>query len=250
MTILGICRSTLLAMLAALACSGAMAQSRAKPMVDKDIKAEHEQSVKVERDRINAERAKINKQYDVDRAACYKKFAVSGCIEDLQVKRREVLDDLKRQEILINDEERRRKAAERLESIENKQSGDARQERDEKAANEQAKSEEKAAKRAQKDATRALPRPQGAERTLPSRSGPTPEQAKANEEALRHKQERHAQEMNIRAERAANAAANEREFAQKQQEAAEHRERTLQRDAERVKTGKGSKAKPLPDPPS
>ena len=52
------------------------------------------------------------------------------------------------------------------------------------------------------------------------------------------------------AARAANASANEREFAQKQQEAAEHRERTLQRDAERLKTGKGSKAKPLPDPPS
>jgi len=65
----------------ALACSGAMAQSRPKPMVDKDIKAEHEQKVKSERDRINAERAKINKQYDIDRAACYKKFAVSGCIE-------------------------------------------------------------------------------------------------------------------------------------------------------------------------
>jgi hypothetical protein len=67
---------------------------------------------------------------------------------------------------------------------------------------------------------------------------------------LRRKQAQHAQEMNVRAERAANASANEREFAQKQQEAAEHRERTLQRDAERVKTGKGSKAKPLPDPPS
>lgn len=245
-----ILRSTVLAMLAVLACSGAMAQSRAKTLVDKDVKAEHEQSVKAERDRINAEKAKINKQYDVDRAACYKRFAVSGCIEELQTKRRERLDDLKRQEILINDEERRRKAAERLNSIEDKQGGDANQQREEKAAKEQAKSEEKAAKRTQKDAARELPRPEGAERKLPSRSGPTPEQAKANETALRQKQDRHAQEMKTRAERSTNAATNEREFVQKQEEAADHRERTLQRDAERVKTGKGSKAKPLPDPPS
>jgi hypothetical protein len=227
-----------------------MAQSRPKAMVDKDIKAEHEQKVKSERDRINAERAKINKQYDIDRAACYKKFAVSGCIEDLQVKRREVLDDLKRQEILINDEERRRKAAERLNSIEEKQSEELRQERELKAEKAHADRLEKAEKKAEKKAGGNLPREAGAERQLPSRSGPTPEQAKANEEALRRKQERHAQEMQTRAERAANAAKNEQEYAQKQQEAADHRERTLQRDAERVKTGKGSKAKPLPDPPS
>lgn len=73
-----------------------------------------------ERQRITAERARIEAEFEQDHKACYQKFAVNDCISDARAKRREQMADLRRQELVLNDAERRRRAAERLEEIEKK----------------------------------------------------------------------------------------------------------------------------------
>jgi flagellar biosynthesis GTPase FlhF len=67
----------------------------------------------IERQRINAERSKLQGGFLAEDIACYKKFAVNSCLEKVNERRREAMADLRRQEILINDQERRSNFAKR-----------------------------------------------------------------------------------------------------------------------------------------
>jgi hypothetical protein len=58
-------------------------------------------------------------------AACYQKFAVTDCLHAARAKKRVILDDLRRQEVILNDLDRQYKAAEALKRIEKKTLGDA-----------------------------------------------------------------------------------------------------------------------------
>lgn len=73
-----------------------------------------------ERQRITAERARVEAEFDQAHKACYQKFAVNDCISDARARRREQMADLRRQELVLNDAERRRRSAERLDEIEKK----------------------------------------------------------------------------------------------------------------------------------
>ena len=75
-----------------------------------------------ERRRIQAERAREEAQFEKDQAACYARFAVTDCIGQARLRRRAALDQLRRQEIVLNDAERKRKALEQLQRIEEKSS--------------------------------------------------------------------------------------------------------------------------------
>jgi colicin import membrane protein len=48
------------------------------------------------------------------RGACYQRFAVNDCLLDSRRARREVMADLRRQEVSLNDAQRKRRAAEQL----------------------------------------------------------------------------------------------------------------------------------------
>jgi colicin import membrane protein len=72
----------------------------------------------VERARIAAERKQVDAAFQGEEKACYGKFAVNDCLKDARSKRRAALADLRRQEISLNDAQRKRAAAERLRSIE------------------------------------------------------------------------------------------------------------------------------------
>ena len=103
--------------------------------------------VEGERDRIQADRARAEARYERDEAACYAKFAVTNCLREVRARRREELADLRRQDIALNDAERKRKALEQIERIQQKSSAqgleeeaarraqarEARQEREERA---------------------------------------------------------------------------------------------------------------------
>lgn len=73
-----------------------------------------------ERARIASERTRIEAEFEQANKACYQKFAVNDCISDARAKRRELLADLRRQELVLNDADRRRRSSERLEEIEKK----------------------------------------------------------------------------------------------------------------------------------
>jgi hypothetical protein len=75
-----------------------------------------------ERRRIQTERAREEASYQTEEAACYARFAVTDCIRQARVHRREALDKLRRQELALNEIERKRKAQAQLEQIKEKSS--------------------------------------------------------------------------------------------------------------------------------
>jgi hypothetical protein len=77
--------------------------------------------VTVERDRIRLEREAAQVQYEQEALLCQGKFAVNDCLKSAQKKRRDVTDHLRRQEISLNDHERKLKAAQQLDKIERRQ---------------------------------------------------------------------------------------------------------------------------------
>lgn len=74
-----------------------------------------------ERARIGAERARAEADFAAAEKACYSRFAVNDCIDKARARLRTTLSDLRRQEVALNDAERRQRAADRLREIEARQ---------------------------------------------------------------------------------------------------------------------------------
>ena len=75
-----------------------------------------------ERERISAERSRLEATFTREDTACYKKFLVNNCLDEVKIRRRDALADLRRQEIVLNDDARKAKGAEQLQKIEDKSS--------------------------------------------------------------------------------------------------------------------------------
>ena len=73
-----------------------------------------------ERSRITAERQKLEADFKAAEAVCYRKFFANSCREKLLPPYRERLADLRRQDILINEVERKNSAADQLLKTEEK----------------------------------------------------------------------------------------------------------------------------------
>jgi colicin import membrane protein len=82
----------------------------------------------VELDRIQAERRQQEARYAREEAACYQRFAVNDCLREVRAKLRLVMEDLRRQEIAVNDEQRRLKGVEEIQRLDEKSSLKAQQE--------------------------------------------------------------------------------------------------------------------------
>jgi len=63
---------------------------------------------------ISDRRASYDVQFKGQEALCYQRFAVNDCLNDSRQAQREVMADLRRQEILINDVQRKRRGAQQL----------------------------------------------------------------------------------------------------------------------------------------
>lgn len=63
---------------------------------------------------ISETRAQYNAQFRAREIACYQRFAVNDCLNESRRIEREVMADLRRQEILLNDAQRKRRAARQL----------------------------------------------------------------------------------------------------------------------------------------
>lgn len=78
-----------------------------------------------ERTRISAERATLESGFLTDEAACYQRFFVNNCIDEVNIKRRQAMATLRSQEILLNEQERKIKGAEQIRRIEEKALADS-----------------------------------------------------------------------------------------------------------------------------
>lgn len=84
-------------------------------------------AVTAERTRVFTERAAQELKFDTLEAACYKKFFVNNCLNELAPQRREIMKDLKNREVALDERERQIKAAEQIRKIEEKSSLEAMQ---------------------------------------------------------------------------------------------------------------------------
>ncbi|MGV3571062.1 MAG: hypothetical protein ACO1PB_10725 [Ramlibacter sp.] len=81
------------------------------------IGAARAQDVDAERRRIRDDRAQVDAAFDAAQQACYRRFAVNDCLDAARRQRNAAVADLRRQEVLLNDTERKRRAAQRLREI-------------------------------------------------------------------------------------------------------------------------------------
>jgi colicin import membrane protein len=75
-----------------------------------------------ERARIAQARQQAGRDHEAARVQCYQRFAVTGCLLDIKASYNAQLADLRRQEIALNDVQRKRSGAQQLQRIEDKQS--------------------------------------------------------------------------------------------------------------------------------
>lgn len=201
----------------------------AAPVLAQDRDAERVREA--ERARIATERAAVDARFAERKKECNAVFAVTDCVDKATRQRNAAMADLRRQERVLNDAERREKAAERLKAQEERSSPEARQAAEERRLRglqeqkeREAAAAEKAMKRAEQEAERAAkPRrtitlpgpvePQGTPRAAqaPKSNAPTAEEAKRNREAYEARlaaAERHKAEVRERLARRSKPAAS------------------------------------------
>lgn len=186
-------------------------------------------NIEAERARISAERTKAEAGFLVEDAACYKKFAVNSCLAKVNTRRRAMIADLRRQEILLNDEERRIKGADQIRKTEEKSSPERQQE----ASDRRAKGIEDHQSRLDREKSQQQDRAtaQSGEKAAREASA---ERLKANQEKAR-----------ARTDKQAAAAEEAKKFNERQKEA---QERRAQHEADQLKRTKPpAKSLPLPE---
>jgi colicin import membrane protein len=73
-----------------------------------------------ERARLVQDKARVDVDYEAAKADCYQKFQVNSCLADARTVRINRSTELKRQEVLLNDAQRKRRAAEQLQRTQEK----------------------------------------------------------------------------------------------------------------------------------
>ena len=107
-----------------------------------------------ERLRISTERSKLEAAFALEDTACYKRFLVNRCLDEVKTRQRDALADLRRQEIVLNDEARKARAAEQIQKTENKSAPEKLQEEVDKRAQTVKDFDERIAREKQKTADR------------------------------------------------------------------------------------------------
>lgn len=91
-------------------------------------------AVTAERTRVFTERVAQEAKFDTLEAACYKKFFVNNCLNELAPQRRDIMKDLKNREVVLDARERQIKAAEQIRKTDEKSSLEALQQAAERRA--------------------------------------------------------------------------------------------------------------------
>jgi colicin import membrane protein len=205
-----------------LCCATAQAQQTVDP---------GQSPVQVERARIASERAAVDARYLAEEKACYKKFSVNDCLNDARGRQRESLADLRRQDLSLNDAERKRRAADEMRRLEEKASPQKQDEAAERRARSLSDQRVRDDKVAKKEDTAAE----------------NEANAKSRIKAQLDKQKDVADKAAARASKAALAPQEAAKRDQKVKDAQEHRERVEKNRKERTKP-LGNPLPPIPAP--
>ena len=181
-----------------------------------------------ERTRIAAERARLDAGFLTEDAACYKKFFVNSCLDDVNTRRREALATLRTQEILLNEQERKMRGAEQIRRIEEKSSAENQQREVDQRA--KAASDYESRLAGQKEKQQSRVNAQAAEQ--------------ANAEVRSGRLQANQQKKQIRSAKQAAEAAETARYEARQKEAEERRAQNMRARLQRTKPS----SKPLPLP--
>jgi hypothetical protein len=140
--------------------------------------------------RIDAERTKAMAGFDAEDAQCYQRFAVSGCLKQVQSKRRAVLGELRRQETDLHEAELAQHAVEQRQRAAQKQLERQQQEAELRAENGTARAAEKLREQEEKQASHAAiaAAPAASAAAKPSPTGPSASEQAANRDSYVRKQ--------------------------------------------------------------
>jgi len=177
---------------------------------------------------IYAERATLESGFRAEDAACNKNFAVNLCLNDVKVRRSESVASLRRQEILLNDEERQIKGDEQIRKTEEKSSPEKQREAADRAI------------KANEDHQSRLERENSKQRNRKTAVANENLAVNANAEKLLRNQRKAIE----RGRKQAAAAEQAKKYADRQIEA---KKRQAEHDADRAAAGRVA-AKPLPLP--
>ena len=192
------------------------------------LSAQSQMSKDAERARISNERSVLEAGFSREEAACYPQFLVNGCLDEVQVRRRGALADLRRQEIVLNDQERKANGAEQIKKTEDKDLPKKQQQAVDKRAEALKDFDDRMAREQQKNDARA--------------SAETNVKSKLDAAAMRDKKTQDKQ--TIRAAKQVTAAEEVKKYDQRLEKARERQARIAKEKASQVK----QPANPLPVP--
>jgi hypothetical protein len=184
--------------------------------------------IDAQRAAISAERNRLEAGFLAEEVACYKKFAVNNCLAKVNIRRREAMASFRRQEILLNDEERKVKGEEQIRKTDDKLSPEKKQQSAERRA------------KALEDYQERLKREKDKQQAGTSITSSENAAHAANAERLLAHQKKNQASADMQAE----AAEKAKQFNERQKEA---QARRIQHEADQLKRGKPA-AKPLPLP--
>ena len=199
-------------------CTGAAAQTAAAVPTNPDA----------ERTRITAERARLEAGFLSEDAACYQRFFVNSCLDEVNVRRRETLAALRTQEIVLNEQERKLRGAEQIRRIEEKALAENQQTESERRT--RAESSDQSRLIGQKEKQQSRTKAQAAEQ--------------ANSEARTERLRTNQQKKQARSDRQAAEATETARYDARQKEAEARRAQNAREQLQRAKPT----AKPLPLP--
>lgn len=181
-----------------------------------------------ERRRIEVTRSGLQAGFQAEDALCHQKFAVNSCLAEVDGRRRQAMADLRRQDIALNERERKLKGAQQLRKIEEKAIAPA--------------APGDAAAQGASDIDRPK---QGRQIDKQTKRAETQSKEAANAAVAESKAARNRQKAAQRKARSSQEAQATEEFNQRQREAEARRADNQRARLERVKPA----AKPLPIPP-
>lgn len=186
-------------------------------------------AIDVERARVGAERARLEGEFTAEEAACYKKFMVFNCLDAIKPRRREAMAELRRQEVLLDEQDRKNRAAEQVRKMEDRVSVEKQQEAADRRASSLKDFDERVERDKQKNADRAAAK----------------SSEKTNVDSAADRLKGNQQKATGRTTKQAESAEEVRKFNERQEKA---KERLARHERDKLsRTGPPAKSLPQPD---
>ena len=158
----------------------------------------------LERSKVAAERARLEAGFQAEEAACKSRFAVNACLQEIRTRRSEAMADLRRQDILINEADRKARAADQIKKTEDKSNLERKQHRAEKEKKAQQENDRLAERSDQRGQSQAKSAADASANLEAAQTRQKNSQSKAGEAKTRDEQAAaNVQNAKVRAEKAA-----------------------------------------------